>query len=71
MLRQSAAKDGMTVAVIALAASTACWRVQRDGWDGEAEKLLALEVLHDDAAFKRTASRAARIVAEHWQEIAA
>ena len=71
MLRQSAAKDGMTVAVIALAASTARWRVQRDGWDGEAEKRLALEVLHDDAAFKHTASRAARIVAEHWQEIAA
>jgi hypothetical protein len=71
MLPQRAAEAGMTVSVITLAAATSHWRVQRDGWDGEAEKLLALEVLHDDAAFKRTASRAARIVAEHWQEIAA
>ena len=37
---------------------------------GEAERSLALEALHDDAAFKRAASRAAKIVAQHWQEIA-
>jgi len=60
----------MTVAVIVLAASTARWRVQRSGWNGEAERSLALEALQDDTAFKRAASRAARIVAEHWQEIA-
>ena len=37
---------------------------------GAAERSLALEALHDDAAFKRAASRAAKIVAQHWQEIA-
>ena len=70
MLRQSAAKDGMSLAVIMLAASTARWRAQRDGWNGEAERSLALEVLRNDAAFGHAASRAAKIVAEHWQEIA-
>ena len=71
MLRMSAGKDGMSLAVIVLAASTARWRAERNGWDGEAERLLALEALHDDAAFKRAAARAAKIVGEHWQEIAA
>jgi hypothetical protein len=73
MLRRcSAAKDdGTTIAVIVLAASTARWRAKREGWNGEAERSLALEALHDDAAFKRAASRAAKIVAEHWLEIAA
>ncbi len=65
MLRMSAGKDGMSLAIIVLAASTARWRAQRDGWDGEAERLLALEALHDDVAFKRAASRAAKIVAEN------
>jgi hypothetical protein len=34
------------------------------------EKALALEALHDDAAFKRAARDAAKLVAKHWQEIA-
>ena len=36
MLRMSATQNGMSLAVIVLAASTARWRVQRAGWDGEA-----------------------------------
>ena len=71
MLRQSATKDGMSLAVIVLAAGTARHMAQPCGWNGEAERLLALEALHDDAALKRAASRAAKIVAQHWQEIAA
>ncbi len=69
--RCSVARDGMSLAVIVLAASTVRWRAQRDGWDGETERLLALEALPDEAAFKEAASLAARIVAEHWGEIAA
>jgi hypothetical protein len=69
MLRMSASKNGMSLAVIVLAASQARWRVSHDGWDGETERLIALEALHSDAAFMRAAARAARIVAEHWQEI--
>ena len=69
VFRQSAAKDGVSLAVIVLAASTARWRAKSDGWNGEAERLLALDALRSDAAFKRAASRAAKIVAEHWQEI--
>jgi hypothetical protein len=57
MLRMSAGKKGMSLAVIVLAASTARWRAQRNGWSGEAERSLA--------------SRTAKIVAEHWSEIAA
>ena len=57
----------MSLAVIVLAASTARWRAQRDGWNGEAERSLALEALHDYAAFERAASRAAKIVAEHGE----
>jgi hypothetical protein len=60
VLRMSAAKDGMAVAVIVLTASTARWRAQRSGWDGEAERLLALDALPDDAAFRRAAERAAQ-----------
>jgi hypothetical protein len=71
VLRMSAAKDGMAVAVIVLTASTARWRAQHNGWDGETERLLALEALHDDAALKRAAERAAKIVGEHWETILA
>jgi hypothetical protein len=53
--RCSAAKDGMSLAVIVLAASTARWKVSGEEWDGETERLLALEALHSDAAFKRAA----------------
>jgi hypothetical protein len=49
MLRMSAGKDGMSLAVIVLAASTARWRAERNGWNGEAERLLALEALRDVA----------------------
>ena len=69
LLRQSATKDGMTLAIIVLAAGTARHRADPIGWNGEAERLLALEALHDYAAFERAASRAAKIVAEHWGEI--
>jgi hypothetical protein len=65
LLRMSAAKSGMTLVVIVLAAGTARHRADPIGWDGETERLLALEALHDDAAVKRAASRAAHIVAEH------
>ena len=67
MLRMSAAKDGMSLAVIVLSAAQARWRAQHDGWDGDVERALALEALHSDAAFKHAASRAAKIVAQHWQ----
>ena len=70
MLRMSAAKDGMSLAVIVLAAGTARHMADPHGWDGETERSLALEALHSDAASKRAASRAAKIIAEHWQEIA-
>ena len=68
--RYGAGKDGMIVAIVVLAASTARWRVQRDGWNGATEEKIAREVLHNDAAFRRAASRAAKIVAQHWSEIA-
>jgi len=64
-------KDGMTVAVVVLAASTARWRFKSNGWNGELERSLAMQAVHSDAAFKRAAARAAKIVAEHWPEIAA
>jgi hypothetical protein len=67
----SAAKDGMSLAVIVLAAGTARHLADPNGWNGETERLLALEALHDDAAFKRAAARAVKIVAEHWPEITA
>ena len=66
----AAALDRATgTATLSWAAGLARWRAQHDGWNGETERLLAVEALHDDAAFKRAASRAARIVAEHWGEI--
>jgi len=66
-----ARRNGMTVAVIVLAASTARHRVDPHRWNGEAERLLALDALKaNDAAFRRACSRAAKIVAEHWPEIA-
>ena len=71
MLRQSATKDGMIVAIIVLAASTARWQAKREGWSGETERLLALGALTNKAAFERAAKKAARIVSQHWQEIAA
>ncbi len=71
LLRMSATKDGMSLAVIVLAAGTARHMADPHGWNGEAERLLAVEALHDDDAFKRAALRAAKIVAEHWSEIAA
>ena len=46
--RQSATKDGASLAVIVLAAGTARHLVDPNGWDGETEGLLALEALHDD-----------------------
>jgi hypothetical protein len=72
MLRRcSAAKDSMSLAVIVLAAGTARHHADPHHWNGEVERELALNALSaNDAAFKRAASRAAKIVAEHWQEIA-
>jgi hypothetical protein len=70
MLRMSAAKDRMSLAVIVLAAGTARHMAEPCAWNGETERVIALDALHDDAAFKRAASRAAKIVAEHWREIA-
>jgi hypothetical protein len=68
--RHGADRDGMTIAVILLVASTARWRAQHDGWDGEIERQLALDALHDNhRAFERAATRAAKIVAENWQAI--
>jgi hypothetical protein len=65
MLRMSAGKDGMSLAVIVLAAGTARHMADPHGWNADTERLLALEALHDDAAFKRAALRAAKIVVEH------
>ena len=68
--RHGAGKDGMVVATVLLAASTARWRARHDGWDGETERRLALEALQpNDVAFERAAKRAAEIVARHWSEI--
>jgi hypothetical protein len=60
---------GYVAAVVLIAASTARWKADRDGWNGETERLLALEAVHDAAALKRAALQAAKIVAEHWEEI--
>src|SRR6476646_9371774 len=56
MLRMSAAKDGMSLAVIVLAAGTARHMAEPCAWNGETERVIALDALHDDAAFKRAAS---------------
>ena len=72
MLRMSATKDGTAAAIIILAAGTARHAADPNGWDGETERLLALDAVHTDATgVKQAALRAAKIVAEHWQEIAA
>jgi post-segregation antitoxin (ccd killing protein) len=66
MLRMSATKDGTAAAI------TARHAADPNGWDGETERLLALDAVHTDATgVKQAALRAAKIVAEHWQEIAA
>ena len=68
--RSSIAKDGESLAVIVLAGSTARWRNCQDGWDGEEERLLALEALHANAkAFQKAARHAGLIVRENWPEI--
>ena len=67
--RHGAAKDGMIVAIIVLAGATARHHADPHDWNGDLERQIALEALHDDAAFKRAASRAAKIVARHWSEI--
>jgi hypothetical protein len=70
LLRMSATTDGMSLAVIVLAAGTARHMADPHGWNGgETERLLALEALHDDAGFARAAKRAAEIVTRHWSEI--
>ena len=70
MLRMSAGKDGMSLAVIVLAAGRST-HGDPHHWDGDDERRLAAEALSmNDAAFRRAARRAARIVAEHWSEIA-
>jgi len=62
----SATKDGTAAAIIILAAGTARHAADPNGW------LLALDAVHTDATgVKQAALRAAKIVAEHWQEIAA
>jgi len=66
----SAAKDGMSLAVIVLAAGTARHLADPHDWNWDAERQIARNALHSDAAFRRAAERAARIVSEHWQEIA-
>ena len=72
MLRMSATKDGTAAAITILTAGTARHAADPNGWDGETERLLALDAVHTDATgVKQAASRAAKIVAEHWQEIAA
>ena len=67
--RSSIAKDGESLAVIVLAGSTARWCNCQDEWDGEEERLLALDAVHADAkAFQRAARQAALIVRENWPE---
>jgi hypothetical protein len=44
MLRQSAAKDGMSLAVIVLAAFNRSLARQRNGWNGEAERFSPLKL---------------------------
>ena len=69
MLRMSATKDGTAAAIIILTAGTARHAADPNGWT---ERLLALDAVHTDATgVKQAALRAAKIVAEHWQEIAA
>lgn len=68
--RHATSKDGMVVAVVVLAAGTARHMTNPDGWNGETERLLALDALANKASFTRAAKKAAQIVAQHWQEIA-
>jgi len=66
-------KDGgLTIAIVVLSASTARHHADPAHWTGELEKALALSALAaDNAAFERAATRAAKIVETHRQEIAA
>jgi hypothetical protein len=47
--RHGTDSDGMVAATILLVASTARWRAQRDGWNGDVEKALALDALRANA----------------------
>jgi hypothetical protein len=68
--RNSIAKDGESLAAIVLSGSTARWCNCQDRWDGEEERLLALEALHANAkAFQKAARHAGLIVRENWPEI--
>ena len=68
--RNSIAKDGESLAVIVLAGSMARWYNCQDGWDGDEERLLALDAVHADAkAFQEAAWHAGLIVRENWPEI--
>jgi hypothetical protein len=69
--RHGAAKDGMIVAIIVLAGATARHHADPHDWNGDLERQIALEALTNKSAFERAASRAAKIVAEHWPEITA
>ena len=70
LFRHSAAKDGMTIAIVVLAAGIARHRAGPDKWNGDVEKALALAALHNKAEFDKAARRAAAIVVANWQEIA-
>jgi hypothetical protein len=70
--RHGAGKDGeLTIAIIVLSASTARHHADPHDWNGEVERQIARDALQSDAAFRRAAERAAKIVAEHWPDIAA